>query len=112
MNPMPTATRLVRRLPFPYRAAPVPRGVEPPPTARALGGRFETDWARRYPARLARLALLEAVVRPATAALAAPTRSGTDRLNCGASVRPRRTMTGAPGTYNQRPDRLRRNMSW
>lgn len=69
-----------RRLSFPYAAPTVPGGVEAPPKARKLGADYDTDWARRFPARFARLALLEAVMRPAVAALGAPERDGIDRL--------------------------------
>lgn len=65
---------------FPYSAPTVPDTVEAPaPTAR-LGSDYETAWARRFPARLARVVLLEAVMRPAVAALGAPERAGLDRL--------------------------------
>jgi 1-acyl-sn-glycerol-3-phosphate acyltransferase len=68
------------KLPFPYSAPTVPGGVEAPPPARKLGADYDTDWARRFPARFARLALLEGVMRPAVAALGAPERDGLDRL--------------------------------
>ncbi|HJR25057.1 MAG TPA: lysophospholipid acyltransferase family protein, partial [Acidimicrobiales bacterium] len=68
-------------LPFPYSAPSVPRGVEPPPPTRKLGADYDTEWARRFPARFARLVLLETVVRPAVAALGAPERAGIDRLH-------------------------------
>ena len=68
------------KLPFPYSAPTVPGGVEAPPPARKLGADYDTDWARRFPARFARLALLEGVMRPIVAALGAPERDGLDRL--------------------------------
>jgi 1-acyl-sn-glycerol-3-phosphate acyltransferase len=73
-------TRLVRTLPFPYRAPAIPRGVEPPRRKATKGGGYETEWARRWPARATRLVLLESVVRPAARALADPQRRGLDRL--------------------------------
>jgi 1-acyl-sn-glycerol-3-phosphate acyltransferase len=73
-------TRLIRKLPFPYRAPTIPRGVEPPIKRAVKGGGYDTDWARRWPARATRLALLEGVVRPAARALADPQRRGLDRL--------------------------------
>ncbi|MEO6121619.1 MAG: lysophospholipid acyltransferase family protein [Acidimicrobiales bacterium] len=42
---------------------------------------FDTAWARRYPARLARAALLDGVTRPLVHALASPTVEGLDRLD-------------------------------
>lgn len=76
-----TPSRLVRRVPFPFRAPTVPRGVEPPPERRRTGSEFPTEWARRYPARVARLALLEGAMRPSMALLAPPERRGTERLD-------------------------------
>lgn len=73
----------VPRLPslsFPYAAPTVPGGVEPPAARHRLGADYDTRWARRFPARLARTVLLEAVLRPAVAALGAPERDGIDRL--------------------------------
>jgi 1-acyl-sn-glycerol-3-phosphate acyltransferase len=58
----------------------VPDTVEALPPKARLGADYETDWARRFPARLARVALLEGVMRPAVAALGAPERAGLDRL--------------------------------
>jgi 1-acyl-sn-glycerol-3-phosphate acyltransferase len=54
--------------------------VEAPPPVRKLGADYDTDWARRFPARFARLALLEGLLRPTVAALGAPERDGLDRL--------------------------------
>jgi 1-acyl-sn-glycerol-3-phosphate acyltransferase len=66
--------------PFPLRAAPVPAGVEPPPPRRRTGVDFETEWARRFPARFTRLVVLETMLRPVISMLAAPRRRGLDRL--------------------------------
>jgi 1-acyl-sn-glycerol-3-phosphate acyltransferase len=49
------------------------------PRARSGAG-YRTDWARRYPARMARVLLLEGLVRPAMSALARPTIRGEGRL--------------------------------
>ena len=68
------------RLPFPYAAPTVPGGVEAPAPSRTLGADYDSDWARRFPARFARTVLLETVLRPAVAALGAPERDGIDRL--------------------------------
>lgn len=73
--------RLLRRVPFPYRAPHAPRGVELAPVRSRTGSDFPTDWARRYPARVARLALLEGLMRPTVAVLAPPERRGLDRLD-------------------------------
>ncbi len=67
---------------FPWRAAPVPAGIEPPSPDHGLGADYDTGWARRYPARVARAAILESVMRPAMAVLASPARRGLDRLDC------------------------------
>ena len=68
-------------LPFPFSAPPTPGGVEPLPPTRKVGADYETDWARRTPARLARLAVLETLLRPTVAVLGAPERAGIDRLH-------------------------------
>lgn len=41
---------------------------------------YETDWARKYPARLARAVILDDVLRPVVRALASPTVHGLDRI--------------------------------
>lgn len=66
--------------PFPFRAPTVPGGVEPPRAESRVGADYDTAWARRYPARAARVVLVEGVVRPAMDILAAPTVDGLDRL--------------------------------
>ncbi|HEX8802999.1 MAG TPA: lysophospholipid acyltransferase family protein, partial [Acidimicrobiales bacterium] len=73
--------RRAARLPFPLSAPTVPGSVEPPPAPVRSGPDYDTSWARRTPARVARAALLEAVARPAVAALADPQRHGLDRLD-------------------------------
>jgi 1-acyl-sn-glycerol-3-phosphate acyltransferase len=74
------AVRRASSLPFPYSAPSTPGGVEPLPPAKKVGADYDTAWARRFPARMARLALLEGVMRPSVAALGAPERAGLDRL--------------------------------
>jgi 1-acyl-sn-glycerol-3-phosphate acyltransferase len=69
------------RLPFPYSAPSTPGGVEPLPPERKLGADYDTDWARRWPARMARVLLVEGLMRPGVAALGAPERAGLDRLH-------------------------------
>lgn len=68
------------RLPFPYSAPPLPNGQEPPDRRKRYGPDYDTDWARRPPARVARAGLRAAVMRPTVAALAAPECRGLDRL--------------------------------
>lgn len=68
------------KLPFPFSAPTTPGGVEPRPAARRYGADYDSDWARRFPARFARTVLLEGVLRPTVAALGAPERHGLDRL--------------------------------
>lgn len=83
MSARAAAVRVARKaaqLPFPYSAPTTPGGVAPLAPRAKVGADYETDWARRFPARLARLALLEGVLRPAVAALGAPERDGIDRL--------------------------------
>jgi 1-acyl-sn-glycerol-3-phosphate acyltransferase len=72
---------LARRVPFPFRAASVPAGVEPAEREPTTGAAYDTDWARRYPARLARLAIVDGLVRPTMQLLASPELQGIDRLD-------------------------------
>jgi 1-acyl-sn-glycerol-3-phosphate acyltransferase len=78
---MPSPSSLANQLPFPLRGATVPDGVEPKKEKSNTGVDFETEWARRYPARAARVLLVEGVVRPLMTVLAAPIVLGTDRLH-------------------------------
>ena len=80
MVKLPLSLPRVPRPGFPYSAPTVPDTVDALPPKARLGADYETEWARRFPARLARLVLLEAVMRPAVAALGAPERAGIDRL--------------------------------
>jgi 1-acyl-sn-glycerol-3-phosphate acyltransferase len=50
------------------------------PKARSGAG-YSTDWSRRYPARMARVLLLEGLVRPVMTMLASPTVLGEQRLD-------------------------------
>lgn len=76
----PSPRRLGAALTFPYRAPTVPRGMEVPPEADTLGSSYDTDWARRFPARFTRVVLLEAAVRPLARVVAHPDRRGYDHL--------------------------------
>lgn len=72
---------VVRRItPSALRAPTVPGGVEPLPVVSKVGANYDTDWARSYPARAARVLLVEGVVRPAIDLIASPTVEGVDRL--------------------------------
>jgi 1-acyl-sn-glycerol-3-phosphate acyltransferase len=73
--------KIVDKLSFPYRSPRVPGGVEPLPEESGTGADYDTEWARRYPARLARVALVEGVMRPVLRAVADPTVTGLDRVD-------------------------------
>jgi 1-acyl-sn-glycerol-3-phosphate acyltransferase len=75
-----TAASIRRRLSFPLLPPSTPYGVEVAPKPSPVGANYDTEWARRYPARVARLLLLEGAVTPIMTALAAPTIRGLDRL--------------------------------
>ncbi len=70
------------RLParFPLRRPTWPGGVERPPAERRTGMDFETEWARRYPIRLARAVVLDGVTRPVVRVVASPRIEGLDRI--------------------------------
>ena len=69
-----------RNLGFPYRAPTVPRGVEVPAEPPSLGADYDTSWARKPAARVARGLLAEGPVRLAVRGLADPEVFGHDRL--------------------------------
>lgn len=73
--------RPLQALPFPYTAPSIPQSVEVPDKPGKTGTDFPTDWARSEPARRARAAMIETMVRPIMTGLAQPTVRGTDRLN-------------------------------
>jgi 1-acyl-sn-glycerol-3-phosphate acyltransferase len=65
---------------FPLRAPTTPRTVEPLPEEKHTGADFDTAWARRVPARMARALVVEGVLRPTAHLLARPEVVGLDRL--------------------------------
>jgi 1-acyl-sn-glycerol-3-phosphate acyltransferase len=77
---VPDPRQAVRRAGFPWTAPSVPAGLEPPKRRSTVGADYDTRWARSYPARLARLVLSTAVVRPGLELLTNPEIIGTDRL--------------------------------
>jgi len=78
---LPSPTRALRARSFPLRAPTVPGGVEPPHAPGRTGVHFDTDWARRWPARMFRAAMVEGPIRAMVQVLASPRRGGTDRLS-------------------------------
>ncbi len=73
--------RRYRSAGFPYRAPTIPRGVAPAPTEETTGAHYDTAWARRLPARMARAAIVDGPMRLVVSGLAAPDRRGQDRLD-------------------------------
>lgn len=65
---------------FPFTAPTWPRQVPRPSAERRTGVDYNTAWARKYPARLARALILDGVTRPLIHALAAPQVEGLDRI--------------------------------
>jgi 1-acyl-sn-glycerol-3-phosphate acyltransferase len=80
VTPAAARRHLPRPSGFPLSRPTWPGTVARPPLERALGVDYDSDWARRPPARLARLLLNEGVTRPLVAAVAAPTVTGLDRI--------------------------------
>ena len=64
--------RLPRPGDFPWAAPTWPGGVARPPVERTLGVDYDTDWARQYPARLARAVVTDSVTRPLVQVVASP----------------------------------------
>ncbi len=74
-----SVTRIMRGTEFPLRAAPTPRGQTPLPVN--VGVNYDTDWARRFPARVARRVARDTVVHTMVRYYAQPTVKGVDRLS-------------------------------
>ncbi|MEO7837095.1 MAG: lysophospholipid acyltransferase family protein [Acidimicrobiales bacterium] len=81
--------------------------------ARRTGVDYDTAWARKYPARLARALLLDGITRPAIHALAAPHVEGLDRIeslsapaifavNHNSHIDTPLVMTSLPGRFRHR----------
>ncbi|MEI6496125.1 MAG: lysophospholipid acyltransferase family protein [Actinomycetota bacterium] len=70
-----------RNLGFPYRAPNVPKGVAMPPKPSKLGADYDTDWARRAPAKAVRKVIVRGPLRAAVRLVAAPKVLGVDRLD-------------------------------
>ena len=68
------------RLGFPWVSASTPIGVDSKSKNNLLGANYDTEWARRPAARLARAVIVETLMRPVMSFLATPTRKGLDRL--------------------------------
>jgi len=69
-----------RALGFPYRKPSVPKGQTVPETPSKLGADFDTDWARKAPAKAVRAIVTNGPVRAAIKMLANPEIEGLDRL--------------------------------
>lgn len=65
---------------FPFTKPTVPAGVQLPETPSGLGVEYDTDWARKPAATLARRAIQATLLRSVVRALADPTVQGLDRL--------------------------------
>src|SRR5436190_8343653 len=70
----------LRRRTFPWSKPTWPGGVPRPPVERKLGADYDTEWARRYPTRLARAVVLDTIGKPLVRAVATPRIHGLDRI--------------------------------
>jgi 1-acyl-sn-glycerol-3-phosphate acyltransferase len=68
------------RAPFPLGSPTWPTTVPRPPVESRTGLDYDTSWARRYPARLARAVIVDDVIRPIVHLLGSPTVAGLDRI--------------------------------
>jgi 1-acyl-sn-glycerol-3-phosphate acyltransferase len=75
-----TATAPLRNVGFPYRRPTVPRGVEVPIEAPALGADYDTGWARSPVAKVARSLVVAGPQRLLVDWVADPEIRGHDRL--------------------------------
>lgn len=95
-----TALRPMRSLGFPYRRPTVPKGVDVPEPEPTLGAHFDTEWARRTPARVARSVFVAGPLRAFVQWLASPEVSGTDRLADLADLDPAPALIFAPNHHS------------
>ncbi len=65
---------------FPWTAPSWPSSVDRPPSESHTGVNFNTGWSRKYPARVARAATMDWIIKPAAAVLATPEVIGLDKL--------------------------------
>ncbi len=75
-----SAAQAAVRPAFPIGAATWPTTVEREPEPRRTGVHYDTEWARRWPARVARAVVVDNVLRPLVAVLGSPLVTGLDRL--------------------------------
>ena len=75
-----SALRPARNLGFPYRKPSKPKGVVMPLEPSTLGADFDTAWARKAPAKMARTILTTGALRAMVKAIANPEVEGLDRL--------------------------------
>ncbi len=73
--------RLPVRPPFPVGKATWPTALDRPSVEPRTGVHYDTGWARRYPARLARAVIVDDVLRPLAHVLAWPRVRGLDRID-------------------------------
>ena len=78
---LPSLSAAWRRRSFPLAPPARPLGVDPAPDPPSMGIHYENEWAREYPARMARAALSETLGRGAVWGLAQPSVHGLDRLD-------------------------------
>ncbi len=75
-----TVLKPTRALGFPYRKPQVPKGQTVPEEPSTLGADFDTDWARKAPAKAVRRIVTNGPVRAMVKAIADPEVVGRDRL--------------------------------
>ncbi len=75
-----SATQAALRPAFPLGAPTWPTGLERQAEPRRTGVHYDTEWSRRWPARMARAVIVDDVLRPLVALLGSPLVSGLDRI--------------------------------
>lgn len=77
---LPKAATLLKGLEFPMRAPTVPLTVEPPKVIKNTGADYDTDWARKPAAKVARRVIVSSIIKPLATTIADPQIAGLDRL--------------------------------
>ncbi len=80
LSPSALVTR-AGRAPFPLAAPNWPESVPRPAATPDLGVYYDTDWSRKYPARLARAMVLDNIARPLARVVASPLIRGDEGLS-------------------------------
>ncbi len=79
-NPLNRIGSIVQSRSFPYAKPTWPSSVQQEHVQSKLGINYDSEWSRKYPARLVRAAFVDWVAKPAIELIAPPSIDGLDRI--------------------------------